>query len=172
MLPAWLRGEAGRARLAAEGQALLPRRGQSPLRDQEHCTNWGRVPGFRHIAAHTSQGQSGRTRERHPIFPMGRLRPRGAKWFVQELPLARPGARGAPRAAQLALLPAQFLFLVLRSCDERGFSSHTSSERLGGAGPPTAASLRLPLPFRALGLQTQKRGCLVHPPHPTGLLST
>ena len=41
MLPAWLRGEASRARLAAEGQALLPRRGQSPLRDQEYSTNWG-----------------------------------------------------------------------------------------------------------------------------------
>lgn len=85
---------------------------------------------------------------------------------VQELPLAGPGKLGAPRAAQLTLLPAQFLFLVLRSCDERGFSSHTSSERLGGAGPPTAASLRLPLPFRALGLQTQKRGCLAHPTPP------
>lgn len=92
---------------------------------------------------------------------------------VQELPLAGPGELApSPRAAQLTLLPAQFLFLVLRSCDERGFSSHTSSERLGGAGPPTAASLRLPLPFRALGLQTQKRGCLAHPLPPVGLLST
>ena len=100
MLPAWLRGEAGRARLAAEGQALLPRRGQSPLRDQEPSTNWGRVPGFRHIAAHTSQGQSGRTRESNPIFPLGKLRPGGAKCFVWELPLARPGARG-PRAGSL-----------------------------------------------------------------------
>lgn len=82
MLPVWLRGEASRARLAAEGQALLPRRGQSPLRDQEYSTNWGRVPGFRHTSAHTSQGHSGRTRERNPIFPMGKLRPRRAKWFV------------------------------------------------------------------------------------------
>lgn len=41
MLPAWLRGEAGRARLASGGQALLPGRGQSLLEDQEYSTNWG-----------------------------------------------------------------------------------------------------------------------------------
>ena len=40
MLPAWLRGEASRARLASGGQALLPGRGQSLLGDQEYSTNW------------------------------------------------------------------------------------------------------------------------------------
>lgn len=169
--PCVAEGRSRQARLAAERQALLPGRGQSPLWDQEHSTTWGRVPGFRHTADHTSQGQSARTRERNPIFPMGKLRPSGGQVVCPGAPLGSPRGTG-PRAAQLALLPAQFLFLVLRSCDERGFSSHTSSERLGGAGPPTAASLRPPSPSVPWASRRKREAAWRTPPHLTGLLST
>lgn len=86
---------------------------------------------------------------------------------VPERPLAAPQGPEGPTQPSLPFLPAQFLFLVLRYCDERSFSSHTSCVRLSGAGPPTAASLRPPAPphtrpFRVIWAQScrnkQKRG--------------
>ena len=65
-------------------------------------------------------------------------------------------------------LPARFLFLVLRYYDESSFSSYTSCVCLGGAGPLTAASLRLPQPppfvvWAQRCRSEQRRGCLPAP---------
>lgn len=86
---------------------------------------------------------------------------------VWELPLAGPQRPESPTQPISPFLSVQFLFLVLRYCDESRFSSNTSCVCLGGAGPPTAASLRLPpTPTSsvvwALSCRSkQKRGCLV-----------
>lgn len=69
---------------------------------------------------------------------------------IWELRLAGPQRLEGPLQLSPPFLPAQFLFLVLRRCDEGSFSSHTSCTH-----PPTAASLRLP--FRGLGPESKEQ---------------
>lgn len=87
---------------------------------------------------------------------------------VQERPSAGTQGPEGPSQPSLPFLPAQFLFLVLRYCDERRLSSHTSCVRLGGAGPPTAASLRPPAPHTRpfLGPELQEQAEERRPPAP------
>lgn len=73
---------------------------------------------------------------------------------ARKLPLAGLQGTEGPTQPSSPFLPAQFLFLVLRYCDEVSFSSHTSCVCLSGAEPPTTASL--PRPFCGLGPWSQQ----------------
>lgn len=138
MLPAWLRGEASRARPASR-ERPKPAGGSGLLHQ------WGEGISFiRHqLGSLATPG-----RESH--FSPGETEAQKGEVFcpatAQELSLAGTQGPEGPTQPSSSFLPVQFLFLVLRYCDERSFSSHTSYARLGGAGPLTAASLRPPAP--------------------------
>lgn len=107
------------------------------------------------------------------LFPRGKLRPRREKWFVQRLsrssPWQAPRGPEGPTKPSSPFLPAQFLFLVLRYCDES--SSHHTLAVYASVG--LGLQPQLPLasphphsparPFCGLGPEAQnkqQRGCL------------
>lgn len=168
MLPAWLRGEASRARLAS-------RERPKPAGALGLLHRWGEGISFiRHqLGSLATPG-----RESH--FSPGETEAQKGEVFcpatAQELSLAGTQGPEGPTQPSSSFLPVQFLFLVLRYCDERSFSSHTSYARLGGGWasdrsfPPSPCPPHL-RPFRDQGPELQEQAEERHPPTLPMLLS-